>query len=88
MKKFYLYFNNHFSAKAVVNAVMIKNQLGEPIPGRYSKAFLAAYPHLAGVVTEDTATAAELPTTVSMRPLAMTAVSSSAPSGPWDLVRP
>jgi uncharacterized protein YecE (DUF72 family) len=50
VKKFYLYFNNHFSAKAVVNAVMIKNQLGEPIPGQYSKAFLEAYPHLAGVV--------------------------------------
>jgi uncharacterized protein YecE (DUF72 family) len=50
VKKFYLYFNNHFSAKAVVNAVMIKNQLGEPIPGQYSEAFLDAYPHLRGVV--------------------------------------
>jgi uncharacterized protein YecE (DUF72 family) len=50
VKKFYLYFNNHFSAKAVVNAVMIKSQLGEPIPGQYSEAFLGAYPHLRGVV--------------------------------------
>jgi uncharacterized protein YecE (DUF72 family) len=50
VKKFYLYFNNHFSAKAVVNAVMIKNQLGEPIPGRYSKALLDAYPQLNGVI--------------------------------------
>jgi uncharacterized protein YecE (DUF72 family) len=54
VKKFYLYFNNHFSAKAVVNAVMIKNQLGEPIPGAYSDAFLEAYPHLRGVVQDYT----------------------------------
>ena len=32
VKKFYLYFNNHFASKAVVNAVMIKSQLGEPVP--------------------------------------------------------
>jgi uncharacterized protein YecE (DUF72 family) len=54
VKKFYLYFNNHFSAKAVVNAVMIKNQLGEPIPGQYSRAFLDAYPHLGGIVQDET----------------------------------
>ncbi len=54
VKKFYLYFNNHFSAKAVVNAVMIKHQLGEPIPGQYSRAFLDAYPHLSGVVKDQT----------------------------------
>ena len=53
VKKFYLYFNNHYSAKGVVNAVMIKNQLNEPIPGRYSKHFIDTYPHLAGVVTPD-----------------------------------
>jgi uncharacterized protein YecE (DUF72 family) len=53
VKKFYLYFNNHHSAKGVVNAVMIKNQLGEPIPGRYSKAFIDTYPHIANVVTPD-----------------------------------
>ncbi len=33
VRKFYLYFNNHFASKAVVNAVMIKKQLGEPITG-------------------------------------------------------
>ena len=37
VKKFYLYFNNHFASKAVVNAVMIKNQLGEPVRGVYPK---------------------------------------------------
>jgi uncharacterized protein YecE (DUF72 family) len=50
VKKFYLYFNNHFAAKGVVNAVMIKNQLGEPIPGVYPKAFIDAYPHVAGLL--------------------------------------
>jgi uncharacterized protein YecE (DUF72 family) len=50
VKKFYLYFNNHFAAKGVVNAVMIKNQLGEPIPGVYPKAFIDAYPHVEGIL--------------------------------------
>ena len=30
VKKFYLYFNNHFAAKAVVNAVMIKHSWASP----------------------------------------------------------
>ncbi len=50
VKKFYLYFNNHFASKAVVNAVMIKNQLGEPITGVYPQAFVERYPELASVV--------------------------------------
>jgi len=50
VKKLYLYTNNHFSAKSVANAVMIKRQLGEPIDGEYPPAFLDRYPDLAGVV--------------------------------------
>jgi len=50
VKKFYLYFNNHFAAKGVVNAVMIKNQLGQPIHGVYPKAFIDAYPDVAGIL--------------------------------------
>jgi uncharacterized protein YecE (DUF72 family) len=46
VKKLYLYTNNHFSAKSVANAVMIKQQLGEPIDGSYSKEFLARYPEV------------------------------------------
>jgi uncharacterized protein YecE (DUF72 family) len=46
--KLYLYTNNHFSAKSVANAAMIKKQLGEPIEGEYPAAFLAEYPELAG----------------------------------------
>jgi uncharacterized protein YecE (DUF72 family) len=50
VKKLYLYTNNHFSAKSVANATMIKQQLGEPIEGTYSPEFVARYPELAGVV--------------------------------------
>jgi uncharacterized protein YecE (DUF72 family) len=53
VQKLYLYTNNHFSAKAVANAAMIKQQLGDPIEGQYSEEFLARYPELAGVVKSD-----------------------------------
>jgi uncharacterized protein YecE (DUF72 family) len=48
VKKLYLYTNNHFSAKSVANAAMIKKQLGEPLEGEYRKEFLSEYPALAG----------------------------------------
>jgi uncharacterized protein YecE (DUF72 family) len=51
VKKAYLYTNNHFSAKAVANAVMIKQQLGEPLEGDYPQAFVDHFPHLSGAVT-------------------------------------
>ena len=51
VKKFHLYFNNHFASKAVVNAVMIKKQLGEPITGVYPKAFVERYPETASIVS-------------------------------------
>jgi len=47
VKKLYLYTNNHFSAKSVANAVMIKQQLGEPIDGEYPAEFVQRYPELA-----------------------------------------
>ena len=50
VKKLYLYTNNHFSAKSVANAAMIKQQLGEPIDGEYPPEFAARYPELAGVI--------------------------------------
>ena len=53
VKKFYLYFNNHFAAKSVVNAVMIKRQLGEPIPPSLPPALLAQYPSLAASVSPE-----------------------------------
>jgi uncharacterized protein YecE (DUF72 family) len=51
VRKFYFYFNNHFAAKGVVNAVMIKHQLGEPITGLYPPAFVEHYPDLADIVS-------------------------------------
>ena len=50
VKKLYLYTNNHFSAKSVANAAMIKQQLGEPLEGTYPPEFVERYPDLAGVV--------------------------------------
>ena len=50
-RKAYLYTNNHFSAKSVANAVMIRQQLGEPIPGEYRPDFVQRYPELAGALT-------------------------------------
>jgi uncharacterized protein YecE (DUF72 family) len=55
VKKLYLYFNNHFASKAVVNAVMIKNQLGEPVPGVYPREFVERYPETASIVSTETA---------------------------------
>ena len=46
VKKLYLYTNNHFSAKSVANAAMIKQQLGEPACGDYSREFLERYPEV------------------------------------------
>ncbi len=51
VNKLYLYTNNHFSAKSVANAAMIKQQLGEPATGEYSPAFIDRYPELADIVT-------------------------------------
>ena len=50
VKKAYLYTNNHFSAKSVANAAMIKRQLGEPIEGEYPPEFIERFPDLADVV--------------------------------------
>jgi uncharacterized protein YecE (DUF72 family) len=51
VKKAYLYTNNHFSAKSVANAAMIKRQLGEPIDGEYPPEFVERFPQLAGAIT-------------------------------------
>jgi uncharacterized protein YecE (DUF72 family) len=51
VKKSYLYTNNHFSAKSVVNAVMLKAQLGQPIEGEYPPGIVERYPELQSLVT-------------------------------------
>jgi uncharacterized protein YecE (DUF72 family) len=46
VKKSYLYANNHFSSKSVVNAVMLKAQLGQAIEGEYPASLVEKYPEL------------------------------------------
>ena len=45
-----VYFNNHFSAKAVANAAILKHDLGQILPGDYPQTMLATYPELTGIV--------------------------------------
>jgi uncharacterized protein YecE (DUF72 family) len=51
VRKAYLYTNNHFSAQSVVNAVMLKAQLGQPIEGDYPPALIERYPEISDLVT-------------------------------------
>ena len=51
VKKSYLYTNNHFAAKSVVNAVMLKAQLGEPIEGEYPPELVERYPEIASMIS-------------------------------------
>jgi uncharacterized protein YecE (DUF72 family) len=50
VRKAYLYTNNHFSAKSVANAAILKHQLGQPLPGDYPEEFVDRYPDLKGLV--------------------------------------
>jgi uncharacterized protein YecE (DUF72 family) len=50
VKKAYLYANNHFSAKSVANAAILKHQLGQDLPGEYPEEFVERYPDLKGIV--------------------------------------
>lgn len=61
VKKSYLYTNNHFSAKSVVNAVMLKAQLGEPIEGEYPPELVERYPEIADLVTTSSSPPASQP---------------------------
>ncbi|HET9263845.1 MAG TPA: DUF72 domain-containing protein [Vicinamibacterales bacterium] len=50
VKKAYLYANNHFSAKSVANAAILKHRLGQELPGEYPREFVERYPDLEGIV--------------------------------------
>ena len=50
VKKSYLYTNNHFSAKSVANAALLKHELGQDLPGDYPSEIVGRYPELEGVV--------------------------------------
>jgi hypothetical protein len=58
VRKSYLYTNNHFAAKSVVNAVMLKAQLGEPIEGDYPPELIEHYPEIADLVVASTSRSA------------------------------
>jgi uncharacterized protein YecE (DUF72 family) len=51
--KAYVYLNNHFAAKAVVNATVLKHQLGQPVRGRYRRELVERYPEIEGIVEVD-----------------------------------
>ena len=61
VKKAYLYANNHFSAKSVTNAAILKYQLGQDVPGEYPEEMIQEYPELKGIVKI-------LPVTPSLKP--------------------
>lgn len=50
VRKAYLYTNNHFSAKSVANAAMIKKQVGQPVEGEYPPEFVEKYPEVGAIV--------------------------------------
>jgi uncharacterized protein YecE (DUF72 family) len=50
VRKAYLYANNHFSAKSVANAAILKHDLGQPLDGEYPPEFVERYPDLKGLV--------------------------------------
>lgn len=50
VKKAYVYANNHFSAKSVANAAILKHQLGQDLPGEYTEEMIERYPDLKGLV--------------------------------------
>ncbi len=43
--------NNHFSAKAVANATVLKSQLGQTVPGLYERQMVNRYTDREGIVT-------------------------------------
>lgn len=51
VQKIYLYLNNHFAGKAVANAAMLRQKLGQPAPGPYTAAMLVRYPFLQSFVS-------------------------------------
>jgi uncharacterized protein YecE (DUF72 family) len=55
VRKSYLYANNHFASKSVVNAVMLKAQLGQPIDGEYPDTLIEQYPEMRGLVAAGSA---------------------------------
>jgi uncharacterized protein YecE (DUF72 family) len=58
VKKAYAYTNNHFAAKSVVNAAMLKKRLGQRLEGEYPSELVDRYESLSEIVTQPRAEAA------------------------------
>ncbi|HXE81256.1 MAG TPA: DUF72 domain-containing protein [Vicinamibacterales bacterium] len=52
VRKAYLYMNNHFAAKSVANAAMVKDMIGDPIGAGLPPEMIGAYPELAGIAAK------------------------------------
>jgi uncharacterized protein YecE (DUF72 family) len=52
VRKAYLYMNNHFAAKSVANAVMVKGMIGDPIESELPSELLETYPELESVTVK------------------------------------
>ena len=50
VKKAYLFLNNHFASKAVVNAAVMKHLVGQPVTGTYPAGLVERYPELKEIV--------------------------------------
>jgi uncharacterized protein YecE (DUF72 family) len=52
-KRVLVYFNNHFSAKAVANAAVLKHDLGQILPGSYTEEMVERYPELEAIASRE-----------------------------------
>jgi uncharacterized protein YecE (DUF72 family) len=67
-RKAYLYANNHFSAKSVAAAAILKHQVGQPVPGEYPEEMVRRYPDLKGIVKVLPDGSARTPSTPLLKP--------------------
>ena len=51
--RLYVYLNNHFAAKAVANAALLRHRANQPVPGPYSAEMRERYPFLGPFVTAE-----------------------------------
>jgi hypothetical protein len=45
-----MYLNNHFSAKSVANAAVLRDEIGQKLPGEYPREMVDRYPELEGII--------------------------------------
>jgi uncharacterized protein YecE (DUF72 family) len=61
VKKAYLYMNNHFAAKSVANAIVVKDLVGDPIDADFPPELIEHYPELKSIVVTARASVAQRP---------------------------